>query len=110
MTNAGLAGGGTFTADQTDLTFLGLSQISLANTVYPFVVGLNASGYVSAGAWNPVAGGNIGNTKVFYNQTADSSVEIKGLVLANINGANTATRPGSGIAAGFLATVSLLFN
>jgi hypothetical protein len=110
FTNPTLAGGGVFTSDVgTDLIFFGLSQITLNNTVYPFAVSIAASGYVSAGQWNTVAGANISNTKIFHSVTQDYKVELKGLTLANINGANTATRPSVGVAAGFLATISILY-
>jgi hypothetical protein len=110
MTDPALSGGGVFTADVgSDLVFLGLSQVTLANTTYPFVVKFGASGYVASGAWNPIPGANIGNTKVHYRQVTDGTVELKGLSLANINGANLAVKPVAGEAAGFLATVSLFF-
>ncbi len=77
--------------------------------MYPFAVSIAASGYVNAGQWNTVAGANIGNTKIFHSVTQDYKVELKGLTLGNLNGVNTATRPSVGVAAGFLATISILY-
>lgn len=110
FTNPTLSAGGVFTADVgTDLVFFGLDNITCANTTYAFVNNIAASGYISSSQWIPIPGGNIGPTKTYYSVTADNSVQIKGLNLTNINGANTATRPGAGVAAGFLATVTLFY-
>jgi len=110
FTNPTLSAGGVFTADVgADLVFFGLDNITCANTTYAFVNGMSASGYISSSQWIPIPGGNIGPTKTYYSITADYSVQIKGLNLTNINGANTATRPGAGVAAGFLATVTLFY-
>ena len=110
FTNPTLSAGGVFTADVgSDLVFFGLDNITCANTTYAFVNGMSASGYISSSQWIPIPGGNIGPTKTYYSITADYSVQIKGLNLTNINGANTATRPGAGVAAGFLATVTLFY-
>lgn len=110
FTNPTLSSGGVFTADVgSDLVFFGLDNITCANTTYAFLNGMSASGYISSSQWTPIPGGNIGPTKTHYSITADYSVQIKGLNLTNINGANTATRPGAGVAAGFLATVTLFY-
>ena len=109
-TNPTLAAGGIFTTNQgTDLTFLGLDRIEMENTAYTFVSAINASGYIAAGAWEPIRGGNISATALHYSVTNDNAVIIKGLDLANINGASTAPKPTSGAAAGFLATVTIFY-
>ena len=108
----GLAQGGTFNTNQgSDLAFDGLDTISLYNTQYAFCTGISASGYINGGEWNPVAGGNIGPTKIFYTQTDDKSLIIKGLNLGNINGANTAVKSPAGrvVPQGFLATITLFY-
>lgn len=106
-----LQAGGTFTSDQgTDLVFFGLTQITLNNTRLPMVVGFLVAGYVASLAWQPIPGGNISNTKTYYNITQDYKVELRGLGLANINGSNTANKPVSGIFAGFLATITLTYQ
>ena len=110
FTNPTLSGGGVFTADVgTDLVFFGLDTITCANTTSAFVNGMSASGYISSGQWIPIPGGNIGPTKVYYSITTDYSTQLRGLNLTNINGANVAVRPGAGVAAGFLATVTLFY-
>lgn len=108
--NTPLSAGGTFTSDQgTDLVFFGLSQITMNNTKYPFAVSIAGSGYTANGEWSTIAGANIGSAKVHHLVSQDYKVELKGLGLANINGANTSEKPVSGIAAGFLATISILY-
>jgi hypothetical protein len=110
FTNPTLSAGGVFTADVgTDLVFVGLDNITCGNTTYAFVTDMAVSGYISSSQWIPIPGGNIGPTKTYYSITADNSVQLRGLNLTNINGANVATRPGAGVAAGFLATVTLFY-
>ena len=110
FTNPTLSGGGVFTADVgTDLVFFGLDNISCNNTTNAFVTGINASGYVASGNWQPIAGGNISATKTYYSFSADYSVQIKGLNLTNINGSSL-TRPSTGTGTGFLATITLFYN
>jgi len=108
----GLSAGGVFTTDQgTDLVFLGATNIGLANTTYAFCTGILVSGYVptNGGEWNPAPGGNINNTHIFYAQAADYSNTIKGLSLVSINGASLTPKPSTGVAAGFLVTVTLFY-
>jgi hypothetical protein len=109
-TNPVLAAGGVFTANQgTDLVFLGGTTITLNNTAYPFVSAMNASGYISAGNWQPVMGGNIRPGLIEYSVTNDYSVRLIGLETANINGASLTPKPTTGVAAGFLATVTIFY-
>lgn len=114
----GLSDGGVFTTDQgSDLIFLTgapgfpLNTITMANTTNSFCVGITVSGYVSTngGEWNPSPGGNISNTQISYSQTSDYSIKLKGLSLTSINGASLTPRPTTGVAAGFLATVTLFY-
>jgi hypothetical protein len=108
--NPVLAAGGVFTANQgTDLVFLGSSTITMNNTLYAFVSSISASGYISSGKWQPVMGGNIGPTHINYSITNDYSVILSGLELANINGASTTPKPTTGVAAGFLATLTIFY-
>ena len=108
--NPVLAAGGVFTANQgTDLVFLGGSTITMNNTAYAFVSAINASGYISAGNWQPVMGGNIRPGLIEYSVTTDYSVILKGLETANINGASITPKPTTGVAAGFLATVTVFY-
>ena len=110
FTNPALSAGGVFSTDVgTDLVFYGLDNITCANTTYAFVTGISVSGYISSSQWIPIPGGNIGPTRVYYSVTSDNGIQIRGLNLTNINGANTATRPASGVAAGFLVTVTLFY-
>jgi hypothetical protein len=105
-----LAVGGVFTANQgTDLVFLGESTITMNNTAYAFVSVINASGYISAGKWQPVMAGNIRPGLIEFSLTNDYSVTLLGLETANINGASITPKPTTGVAAGFLATVTIFF-
>ena len=107
-TNPILSEGGVFTSDVgSDLVFDGLSYLSLENTTFATVATFGASGYIPSGAWVPVAGGNIGPTKLYYAMTDDYSVRVNGLGLTNMNGGNAAVKPVSGTLAGYLATVTL---
>jgi hypothetical protein len=81
----------------------------MADTTWAMISGIHVSGYVAAGQWQPIPGANISATKVYYASASDYNVSLKGLGLANINGANTAVKPGSGIASGFLATITLFY-
>lgn len=111
---SGLADGGVFTTNQgTDLVFLsssgvGLSTLQINNTKYAFCVGISLSGYLIAGEWVPVPGGNIGGTLISYSQPNDYGLLLKRLNLGRINGSNL-NKPAAGIAAGFLATVTLFY-
>jgi hypothetical protein len=106
----GLASGGTFTADVSpDLIFLGLDRITLSRTQFGFITGIGASGFYASGQWNPIAGGNIGNTKLHYQLTADYSTIISNVTTTLLTGGNTAVRPSGTAAAGFLATISLFY-
>jgi hypothetical protein len=110
FTNPVLIGGGTFTSNVgTDLLFLGLDSITCSNMSNRFVVGMQVSGYLSSNQWIPIPGGNIGPTKTYYSVSTDGSVQIRGLNLTNINGANASTRPAVGVAAGFLVTITLFY-
>ena len=106
----GLASGGTFSADvSTDLIFLGLDRITLAHTQFGFISAIAASGFYASGQWNPIAGGNIGNTKVHFQITADYSTIIANVTTTLLTGGNTAVRPSGTAAAGFLATITLFY-
>jgi len=108
----GLAAGGVFTTDQgVDLVFLGKATIVLANTTYPFCTGILVSGYVptNGGEWNPAPGGNINNTHIYYSQASDYKISLFGLSLVNINGASLTPKPVTGLAAGFLVTLTLFY-
>lgn len=102
--------GGLFTADSPGITFLGQTQLTLTNTIYPFIVAMSVSGYVATnfGGWSPAPGGNIGNQIRFFS-SADNRIIISGLNLTNINGGNSTVKPSSGVAAEFLVTVTLFY-
>lgn len=109
--NPVLAAGGTFIGNVgTSLVFLGQSSISLANTRYAFPAGLSANGYIAAAQWQIVPPANIRPQTGYVNYTsiADYSATIN-LDLNPINGANTAIYPTTGVAAGFLATVTVFY-
>jgi hypothetical protein len=109
FTNPILSGGGVFTSDVgTDLVFFGLDNITCNNTTNAFVTGIQVSGYVASGNWQPIAGGNISATKTYFSFSADYSVQMKGLNLTNINGSSL-TRPSTGTGTGFLATITLFY-
>ena len=102
--------GGSFGADVSpDLVFKGLNQITLGHMQFAFITGITASGYYASGQWNPIAGGNIGNTKLHYQITTDNSAIIANVTATNITGGNTATRPSGTSADGYLATITLFY-
>ena len=105
-----LSSGGVFTADVgANLVFFGKPTVTMNNTTYQFVSYIGGSGYVAARTWGPIPGSRIGPTAVNYSVTTDYSVVLKGLELGNINGANVAVKPTTGLAAGFLATITIFY-
>jgi hypothetical protein len=106
----GLAAGGAFTGDVSpDLIFLGLNQITMARTANAFPIGMVASGYFASGQWNPISGGNIGNTKLYFNTSTNNSLILQGVTLTNLTGGNSAVRPSGTSADGYLATITLFY-
>jgi hypothetical protein len=102
--------GGTFSNDiGSDLVFSGQEYISIQNTTFKSPAGFFVQGYIAAGQWQPIPGGNISPTKTYYYTNTDNSLTISGLSLANINGANTAIKPASGLLSNYLATVTLYY-
>jgi hypothetical protein len=105
-----LSQGGRFTADVgSDLNFYGLDKITLNSTQFGFITGITASGFYASGYWNPVAGGNIGNTKLYYQITTDYSAVIGNVNLTLLTGGNSAVRPTGTSADGYLATITLFY-
>ena len=105
-----LAEGGTFTADVSpDLSFLGQDKITLGKLQYGFINGITASGFYASGQWNPISGGNIGNTKLHYKLSTNNSAIISNVNVTLLTGGNTAVRPTGTSADGYLATVTLFF-
>jgi hypothetical protein len=107
-----LALGGAFTTDVApDLVFTtgNRDQIALSKTEYAFITGIAASGYYSTGQWNPVSGGNIGNTKLHYQINSDYSTTITNINTTILTGGNTAIRPSGTSADGYLGTVTLFY-
>jgi hypothetical protein len=108
--NTTLSSGGTFTADVgADLVFVGKSTVTMNNTRYRFVSGITGSGYVAGRTWGPIPGSRIGATAVHYSVSTDYSVILRGLALGNINGANLSVKPSTGLASGFLATITIFY-
>lgn len=102
--------GGTFTSDVSpDLVFLGLDRITLGKTQGSFIIGITASGFYASGQWNPIAGGNIGNTKLYFQSNTDHYAIIGNVNTTLLTGGNTATRPAGTTADGFLATITLFY-
>jgi hypothetical protein len=109
-TNPTLAAGGVFTANVgTDLVFVGTSTVKMNGTTYAFACSIAGSGYVAAREWNPIPGGRIAPAFVSYSVKTNNAIEIKGLALGNINGANYAVRPTTGALTGFLATITIFY-
>jgi len=103
--------GGVFTTNVgTDLVFLGNPTIVMAHTNYAFATSLSANGYITQGQWQIVPPANIRPQNGFlnYSITNDNSITI-GADLQPINGANLAVKPTSGVAAGFLATITIFY-
>jgi hypothetical protein len=109
--NPTLAAGGVFTADQgTDLIFLGGTTLTMNNTAYPFVSGINGSGYIAAGGWQNMNAArlNAGFNGLYFSVTNDYSVTFNGLNLSNLAG-GVVTKAPTGIAAGFVATITIFY-
>lgn len=112
FTNPALAAGGVFTANVgTDLTFLGTDSILLQNTTSAFLTGFTVSGYVGGppAAWQPIPAARLRPTGTRYAVTADYSANLLGLGLLNVNGGSLAPKPSTGLAAGFLVTITLFY-
>lgn len=107
----GLQSGGEFTGDITGtLEFAGTSRIFLSGTTYGITCGILASGYTTSRNWSPVPYGNIQASRIYYSVPAFNDINITGLSLTNINGANTAIIPGpTDPLYGYLATITLLY-
>ena len=114
-----LSVGGVFTANVgTDLLFIGQAnpgQIIMNNMMYPFAAGLSANGYTDPGlpnapCWQIVAQRNIlpGANNIGYTIPNDYSLVLSA-PLAPINGGQTASKPATGTATGFLATITIFF-
>jgi hypothetical protein len=110
MSNADLFPGALLSTNVgSEAIFYNLSKITLSNTTYPQLAGMFVQGYNATSNWFPIPGGNIGPTKVNYSQAMDYVMDINGINLANINGANVAVRPTAGLLTDNLATISLTF-
>jgi hypothetical protein len=87
------------------------TSLSFKNTSYATVGGIQVSGY-SGGtiqAWQPTAGQNIGNTRIFFSVKDPNSLVLAGLDLTYINAGNL-TYPSAGQALqGWLATVTVFY-
>jgi len=109
-TSPSISAGGVFTSDQgTDLVFFGTTNIAIANTVYAFPIGLTATGYSTSAYWTATAGSSLGGSKITWQNTSDFNLAIKNATPNNINGNNTATRPGTGVLSGWLATITIYY-
>jgi hypothetical protein len=111
MTNPALSGGATLTADVSgEVIFLGTSTVILNNTTYPLVVKIAGSGYIAADYWVPIPGGNISQSKIYFKVGTDNSVELRGLLLGNMNGGNVSVKAATSKASGFVATITLFYG
>jgi hypothetical protein len=106
-----LSEGGVYTANQgTDLQFFNTNVIDLERTQYGFPIGITASGYYpAAGAWSPIAGTNIGTTKLHYATANDNTVSIAGITIGFLQG-TTGTDPSTGNSgSGYSASITLFY-
>lgn len=111
-TTPSLAAGGIFTANvDTDLVFYGTTNINITNTTFAFPIGLTATGYTSSGYWSPSAYTNLGgsSSRITWQNTTDNQLNLLGLTAANINGANVARVPTTGVLAGWLGTLTVYY-
>jgi hypothetical protein len=105
-----LASGGIFIADVgSDLVFLGTTSITIMNTKYAFPIGLSGTGYTATQVWTPSASSYLGGTNLRWNNTDDNSLNLLGVTAARLNGGNVATRPTTGVTAGWLATLTIYY-
>jgi len=109
--------GGVFTANVgTDLVFqyapplTPIAAIVMQNTKYAFAAGLSANGYINSQEWQIVPPSNIRPQAGYlnYKVATDYSITVDA-DLNPLNGANLSNYPSTGIAAGFLATVTIFY-
>ena len=114
MTNPLLINGGVFTENVgDDLLITGQpgGQFQLNNTRYPFIVSILISAY-SANTpnytWGPIPGVKYGPNACNYQCSSDYNITFSGIDLTNMNG-GIITQSTSGVASGFIATITLFF-
>ena len=109
-TAASLAAGGTFTSDVgTDLVFAGTTNITIADTLYPYAIGLNATGYSASSYWQATAQSSLGGSGVGWQNTSDYTLRLVNATPARLNGNNISIYPSTGVLAGWLATITIYF-
>lgn len=101
--------GGILTVNSFGVTFLNLSSITITNTVYAFPISLTMTGYSSTNLWITPAYSQIGGPNVSWQNTSDNKLELKQVIPLKINGGNTTIRPGSGVLAGWLGTITITY-
>jgi hypothetical protein len=108
--NASLIAGGSFTSNVgTDLQFTGGTTIVMGNLANKQLANILGTGYRAGGFWQTIPLANFSDTRVYVTSTADYGLTVTGASATNINGGNVATRPGSGLLSGYLATLTLTF-
>jgi len=109
-TTPSLVDGGVFTSNVgSDLVFTGGTSISITNIGYAFPTGLTATGFSSSSYWVPTPQSSLGGAGVSWQNTTDYMLAITGATAGRLNGGNTATRPGSGVLSGWLATITIYY-
>jgi hypothetical protein len=109
-TNPAISAGGIFSADIAGvLVFYGTNTISIQNTTYTIPIGLSGTGF-SGTYWALTSYGNIGTGgRINFTSSSDYALTLTGLTVGYVNGGNTATRPTTGVLAGWLGTLTIYF-
>ena len=101
---------GIYTANQgTNLVFVGTSQITIDGTVYAFPTDMSCTGYSVSQYWTPTPQGDIGGSRITWQNVSDYELILKNITPGFINGGNSGTRPVSGVLASWLGTLTIYY-
>jgi len=98
-----------FTANDTDVVFLGTTNITISNTTYAFPISLFATGYTAGNVWSPIQAGNLGGSGVSWENTSDYTLSLVRVDGGRIYGGGTPSSAPSGILAGWRGTLSIQY-
>ena len=112
--SSGLSNGGIFTGNVgTDLQFITVgavtTSLSFNRTSYSTVIGMQVSGFVNAGVWQPIPGQLIGNTNVRFTVDTPNKVILAGLSATLTTGGNTTPAGAGKPLEGWQFTVTLFY-
>jgi hypothetical protein len=109
-TTPSLAAGGIFTSNvDSDLVFLGTTNIYITNTTYAYPIGLSGTGYITSGYWSPIASSYLGGSLLTWQHIEDNVLNMVGVTGQRVNGANVSVYPNSGVLSGWLGTLTISY-